>query len=89
MDKIIIFSVIVIFIIVLFVNFNVSEDSEECIIGIADNQITKENGYTYNIMISDGSIIRAYSSFKIDNELHSFKGNYSSDKNIFFISEII
>lgn len=89
MNKYIIFSISVIFVISLFTVFNIDDtDSDETIVGISTDYKKTDSGYVFYIIDGYGNEIKSFYSSKTDDSLHSFKGKYSDDRSIFFVSKI-
>ncbi len=63
-------------------------DDDESIIGFADDINRNDNGFLFYINDCDGNTIRSFCNERPDDSLHSFRGRYSDDGNIFFVSDI-
>lgn len=87
MNRYTILSLVLIASVALLIAFSPEDDSIE-IIGYAENIHEGQNGMTFSIIDSDGNDIRAFYRGEVDGSLHIFKGRYSDDGNILFISEI-
>ena len=82
------FALAMIAVMLLFIVFDGSEEDQEGIIGYADDIHQKDTGYTFTIIDADGERISAFSRISVDTSLHEFKGKYSSDGGMYFVSEI-
>lgn len=87
MNRYTILSLVLIASIALLIVFSPEDDSVE-IIGYADDIHEGQNGITFSIIDPEGNDIRAFYRGGVDGSLHVFKGRYSDDGNILFISEI-
>ena len=88
MNRYSVFALVLISIVLIFTSFGVGDDDSERIIGYAEDIHQKDTGTTFTIVDADGNSIKAFSRFSIDTSLHEFKGNYSVDGGMFFVSEI-
>ena len=88
MDRYSAFALVMIALVLLFIFFDGGEEETEGIVGYADDIRQKDTGYTFTIIDPDGNSIRAFSRLPIDTSLHVFKGSYSSDGGMYFVSEI-
>ena len=87
MNRYTILSLVVIISVALLITFSPEDDSVE-ITGYAENIHEGQNGNTFLIIDSNGNDIRAFYKGEVDDSLHVFRGRYSNDGNILFISEI-
>lgn len=87
MNRYTLFALILIAIILLFTVFTVDDDTTE-ITGYAEDIHQSENGFVFTIIDDDGDEIKAFNREQIDNNLHTFKGSYSSDGRMFFVNGI-
>ena len=87
MNRYTIFALIMIAVMVLFASFAVGDDDTR-ITGYADDIHQSENGFVFTITDADGNMTKAFMREQVDDELHIFKGNYSSDGGIFFVNGI-
>ena len=81
------FALVMISVMIVFMIFNIDDDEKE-ILGYAENIHQSSNGYVFTIMDENGEETKAFYEDEIDDSLHVFKGKYSDDKEIFFISSI-
>lgn len=89
MDRYSLLAVAIIIVIVSISMFDQSVDGKESMIGFADDVNEKDNGFIFFINDCDGNRMKAYCDQRPDDDLHSFIGRYSDDRNIFFVSDII
>lgn len=80
------FALTVIGAILLFTVFGVDEG--ESITGYADDIQERDTGYVFYIHDTEGNVTKAFSSAEIDDGLHVFRGNRSSDGSIFFVDSV-
>ena len=88
MNKYSIFALVMIAVVLLFIVFDDGEEDPKGIIGYAEDISQKDTGYTFTIIDADGGHIRAFSRIPIDTMLHEYKGSFSSDGGMYFVSEI-
>ena len=88
MNRYSVFALVMIAVMLLFIIFDDGEDDPEGIVGYADDIHQKDTGYTFIIMEADGNTVRAFSRLPVDTLLHEFKGSYSVDGGMYFVSEI-
>ena len=88
MNKYSIFALAMIAVVLMFIVFDDGEEEQEGIIGYADDIHEKDTGYTFTIIDAEGNSIRAFSRLPVDTSLHEFRGSYSSDGGMYFVSGI-
>lgn len=88
MNRYSIFALAMIAVVLLFIVFDDGEEDQKGIIGYAENISEKDTGYSFTIIDANGGSIRAFSRLPIDTSIHEFKGSYSSDGGMYFVSEI-
>ena len=88
MNRYSIFALAMIAVVLLFIVFDDGEENQKGIIGYAENISEKDTGYSFTIIDANGGSIRAFSRLPIDTSIHEFKGSYSSDGGMYFVSEI-
>ena len=88
MNKYSIFALVMIAIVLLFIVFDSGEEDPKGIIGYADDISEKESGYVFTIIDAEGGSTKAFSRTPVDTSIHEFKGTYSSDGGIYFVSDI-
>ena len=86
MNRYTLFVLVMISIVLLLIVFDEGEKTTT-IIGYADDIHQSENGFTFIINDTDGNRVKAFSRIELDDSLHSFKGNYSQDGEMFFVNE--
>ena len=87
MNRYTILSLVLITSVILLISFSPEDDTVE-ITGSAGDLHEGQNGYTFSITDSDGKETRAFYRGSVDDSLHIFKGTYSSDGMMLFVSEI-
>ena len=87
MNRYTILSLVLITSVILLISFSPEDDTVE-ITGYAGDLHEGQNGYTFSITDSDGKETRAFYRGSVDDSLHIFKGTYSSDGMMLFVSEI-
>ena len=88
MNRYSIFALAMIAIVMLFIVFDDGEEEQEGIIGYAEDIHEKDTGYTFTIIDANGGSTKAFSRLPVDTSIHEFKGSYSSDGGMYFISQI-
>ena len=87
MNRYTILSLVLIVSIILLISFNPEDDSTE-ITGYACDLHEGQNGYTFSITDPDGNETKAFYRGTVDDSLHIFRGTYSTDGKMLFVSEI-
>ena len=87
MNKYTILSLVLIASVILLISFSPEDETIE-ITGYAGDLHEGQNGYTFSITDPDGKETRAFYRGSVDDSLHIFKGTYSSDGMMLFVSEI-
>ena len=87
MNRYTILSLVLIASVILLISFGPENDTVE-ITGYADDIYEGQNGYTFSITDPDGNETRAFYRGTVDDSLHVFKGTFSTDGKMLFISEI-
>ena len=87
MNRYTILSLVLIASVIMLISFSPEDDTVE-ITGYAGDLHEGQNGYTFSITDPDGKETRAFYRGTIDSSLHVFKGTYSSDGNMLFVSQI-
>ena len=87
MNRYTILSLVLIISVILLISFNPEDDSAE-IIGYACDLHEGQNGYTFSITDPDGNETKAFYRGTVDDSLHIFRGTYSTDGKMLFVSEI-
>ena len=87
MNRYTILSLVLIVSVILLILFNPEDDSAE-ITGYACDLHEGQNGYTFSITDPDGNETKAFYRGTVDDSLHIFRGTYSTDGKMLFVSEI-
>ncbi len=87
MNRYTVFALIMIALMIMFTAFTVDDDRTE-ITGYANDIHQSENGFVFTIIDGNGNTTKAFMRQQIDEDIHIFKGNYSSDGGMFFVNEI-